>query len=37
MHFTAPFTNPDGVIGEWYSDTDDRNAATRFTVAGARP
>lgn len=32
VHFTAPFTNPDGVIGEWYSDTDDRNAATRFTV-----
>ncbi|WP_052129195.1 carboxypeptidase regulatory-like domain-containing protein [Clavibacter michiganensis] len=29
---SAPFTNPEGFIGEWYRDTDDRNAATRITV-----
>jgi hypothetical protein len=32
VRISAPFTNPEGFIGEWYGDTDDRNAATRITV-----
>ncbi|OUE26833.1 hypothetical protein BFL36_03425 [Clavibacter michiganensis] len=34
VRISAPFVNPEGYIGEWYGDTDDRNRATRITVVG---
>lgn len=34
VRISAPFVNPEGYIGEWYGDTDDRNKATRITVVG---
>ncbi|MGJ1552893.1 carboxypeptidase regulatory-like domain-containing protein [Clavibacter sepedonicus] len=34
VRFGAPFENPEGYIGEWYGDTDDRNRAKRITVVG---
>ena len=37
VRFSAPFVNPEGFIGEWYGDTDDRNKATRITVTGTEP
>ncbi|WP_053773508.1 carboxypeptidase regulatory-like domain-containing protein [Clavibacter capsici] len=32
VRISAPFANPQGFIGEWYGDTDERDRATRITV-----